>query len=50
MDNESDTFGDGKALHTMSSDYAIDYPFVATNNSSTDFAQVMMGSSTSFFW
>lgn len=51
MDNESDTFGDDKILHTMPRDYAIDYPFMAAaNNSSTDFAQVTTFSRTVLIW
>lgn len=50
MDIGSDTFGmemPQKILQKLSLDavdYAIDYPFpsMASNNSSTDFAQVMM--------
>lgn len=43
MDIDSDTFSVQMPQKMHLDDYAIDYPFsMASNNSSTDFVQVMM--------
>jgi hypothetical protein len=43
MDIESDTFTVGMPQKMQLDDYAIDYPFsMSSNNSSSDFVQVMM--------